>query len=393
MPVVLQVIPRLNSSGGTERGTVDIAQGLVAEGWGSIVVSSGGPLVAKLQRHNIQHFTLPVDSKNPIIMQSNVSRLRKLIKESNADIVHVRSRAPAWSARAAANRAGIPFLTTVQGIYSSRSKLKRLYNSVMTSGELVITNSNFTAQHISKVYGTDHSRIRVVHRGVDLSIFNPESVSSARIVNLAEQWRLADGVSIIMLPARLTRWKGHSLLIDAIARLVKSDICCVFVGDGSKNDNYRRSLEHQIEKLDLGDKVRLVGGCDDMAAAYMLADVVVSASHRPEAFGRVLAEAQAMGRPVVAADHGGAKETVIPGKTGWLFKVDDVEKLTDSLEQALNLSLQSREKMSKTAINHIHENFSLEKMCASTIAVYKELIRVSDSQGKAVLSFQEGNSE
>ena len=216
MPLVVQVIPRLNSNGGTERGVVDIARGLKAAGWGSVVVSAGGPLVTNLERHKIQHITLPVDSKNPIIIQANIFRLTKVIRQLNADIIHVRSRAPAWSARTAAKRTNIPFLTTVQGIYNSSTMLKRRYNSIMTSGDLVITNSNFTAKHIMNVYGADPARIRIVHRGVDLSIFNPSAVTSARMVNLAERWRLPDGVSVVMLPGRLTRWKGHELLINCL---------------------------------------------------------------------------------------------------------------------------------------------------------------------------------
>tara|TARA_B100000676_G_C18029109_1_gene817490 strand:+ start:508 stop:1638 length:1131 start_codon:yes stop_codon:yes gene_type:complete len=374
MPLVVQVIPRLNSNGGTERGVVDIARGLKAAGWGSVVVSAGGPLVTNLERHKIQHITLPVDSKNPIIIQANIFRLTKVIRQLNADIIHVRSRAPAWSVRTAAKRTNIPFLTTVQGIYNSSTMLKRRYNSIMTSGDLVITNSNFTAKHIMNVYGADPARIRIVHRGVDLSIFNPSAVTSARMVNLAERWRLPDGVSVVMLPGRLTRWKGHELLINAIAKIDRSDICCVFVGENTDHVSYQKTLENKINELKLNTTIRLVGGADDMPAAYMLADVVVNTSIRPEAFGRVLAEAESMGRPVVAADHGGAKETVISGKTGWLFKPGDVNSLTDALNQALNLSNESRDILAKNSMFHIKQNFSLEKMIESTINVYKELL-------------------
>ena len=292
-PVVLQVVPRLNASGGTERGTVDIARAVAAAGWGSVVASAGGPLVGQLENRGVRHVVMPVDSKNPLVIRANADRLETLIRETGANIVHARSRAPAWSARAAAKRTGAHFVTTVQGIHSTGTAGKRRYNAIMTKGELVITNSQFTAEHIIDVYKADPSRIRVIHRGVDLSMFSAEAVTSARIIGLAERWRLPDGAPVVMLPGRLTSWKGHRLLIDAVERLGRRDICCVFVGEDKGHESYRRSLEREIERRDLGGVVRLVGGCRDMPAAYMMADVVVSASDRPEAFGRVLAEAEA----------------------------------------------------------------------------------------------------
>ena len=307
-------------------------------------------------------------------MQANISRLATLARECKANIIHARSRAPAWSSLAASRRVGSHFLTTVQGIHGVGTAIKRRYNSVMTMGELVITNSSFTAEHIKSVYGADPSRIRVVHRGVDLSLFSPEAVTNARMVSLAERWRLPDGVPIIMLPGRLTRWKGHELLIDSIAKLKREDICCIFVGEGKEHDSYRRSLERKINRLNLGKVVRLVGGCNDMPAAYMLADVIVSASYRPEAFGRVLAEAEALGRPVVAANHGGARETVIDGETGWLFEPEDSSDLARKLMKALTLSDEDRIALAQRSMSHIKNNFSLEKMCMATLNVYSELL-------------------
>ena len=374
MPVVLQVVPRLNSSGGTERGTIDIANALSDAGWGSVVVSEGGPLITQLKRAKVQHITMPVASKNPLVIAANVPRLVKIAREVQADIIHARSRAPAWSACFAAKKSGAHFVTTVQGIYGTKTKMKRFYNSIITKGEVVIANSQFTAQHIKSVYGTSPERISVIPRGVDLDIFSPGAVTGARIVNLAERWRIPDGVPVIMLPGRLTRWKGHEILIDAIAYLGKKDLCCIFVGEGSTNSSYSRDLQSYITHQGLGSVVRMVGPCSDMPAAYMLADVVVSASSRPEAFGRVLMEAEAMGRPVVGSNHGGTQETVLDGETGWLFDPGDYRALANSLNQALSISESARDLLSVRAIQHVSENFSLIKMCNSTLSVYEKVL-------------------
>ena len=374
LPIILQVVPRLNSSGGTERGTVDIARAVAAAGWGSLVVSAGGPLVGQLRNHDVRHIEMPVDSKNPLVIRANIERLASLVREAGVDIIHARSRAPAWSAHAAARRTGCHFVTTVQGIHGTDFALKRRYNAIMTQGELVITNSRFTAEHVIEMYQADPARIRIIHRGVDLDVFAPEAVSSARIIGLAERWRLPDGAPVVMLPGRLTSWKGHHLLIEAIERLGRRDICCVFVGEEKKRSNYRSALERDIERRGLGGVVRLVGGCRDMAAAYMMADVVVSASSRPEAFGRVVAEAQAMGRPVVAANHGGAREIVIDGETGWLFGHDDPAALAAALGEALSLPEDPRANLAHRAMARVREHFGLGKMCNATLSVYAEVL-------------------
>ena len=374
LPVILQVVPRLNSSGGSERGTVDIARAVAAAGWGSLVVSAGGPLVGQLRNHDVRHIEMPVDSKNPLVIRANIERLASLVREAGVDIIHARSRAPAWSAHAAAQRTGCHFVTTVQGIHGTDFALKQRYNAIMTRGELVITNSRFTAEHVIEMYQADPARIRIIHRGVDLDVFTPEAVSSARIIGLAERWRLPDGAPVVMLPGRLTSWKGHHLLIEAIESLGRRDICCVFVGEEKERSNYRSALERDIERRGLGGVVRLVGGCRDMAAAYMMADVVISASTDPEAFGRVVAEAHAMGRPVIASDHGGARETVIAGETGWLVTPGDADALARALRTALTMTTEERDTIARRAVAHVHENFTKTQMCAATLDVYAELL-------------------
>ena len=310
-PAVLQVLPSL-VSGGAERGTVELAAALTAAGWNAYVASAGGPLERDIARAGATHLTLPLASKNPLVLRRNRAALVRAIRRLGIDIVHARSRAPAWSAWSAAHATGRHFVTTFHNAYGASSALKRWYNSVMARGERVIAISDFVADHAAKVYGVDADRLRTIPRGVDLDIFDPRRVGGERIASLARQWRLPDGVPTVMLPGRLTRWKGGLDFIAAIAALGRRDICCVLVG-AEQRRGFRRELEAAIEQRKLVGLFRIVEHCPDMAAAYMLADVVVSASSDPEGFGRTIVEAQAMGRPVVATDHGGARETIVPG--------------------------------------------------------------------------------
>ena len=229
-PTVLQVLPSL-VTGGVERGTIDIAAAIAEAGWNPLVASSGGPMVHELDRLKLRHIELPMASKNPLVMRENIERLMKVIAENKVDIVHARSRAPAWSASIAAKRTGVHFVTTFHGTYNlGWLGLKRLYNEVMTKGERVIAISDFIRSHIEQVYHLDPSVIRVVPRGIDLSRFDPNRVSPERIIQLAQKWRLVDGQRVIMLPARLTRWKGQEVLIEALAMLGRSEIRCILVG-------------------------------------------------------------------------------------------------------------------------------------------------------------------
>jgi len=373
-PVILQVVPELDVPGGTERSTVEISCALSAVGWQSIVVSSGGSMLHQTKSKGGRHIIMPVRDKNPIQIAINANRLTKLIKAEGVDIIHARSRAPAWSARAAAKRTGCHFLTTFHGAYNTTGKLKRFYNSIMTKGELVIANSQFTADHIIDHYPIEKNRLRIIPRGVDVSIYNPTQVTQERVIQLAGKWRLPDGKFVILLPGRLTPWKGHSILLDAISHLKRNDYVVVLVGDEQGREHYRRKLEQQVEQSGLGGVVRFAGPCRDMPAAYMSSDVVVSPSIKPEAFGRVIIESQAMGRPVVAFNHGGAKETIINEETGFLVDPENALQLSKAIGKALDLSATKRAGISKRAIHHINENFTLEKMCNETLLVYEELI-------------------
>ncbi len=380
---MLQVLPSLTlGGGGVERGAIDVAVALKAAGGHSVVASAGGGMVRELEREGVPHVTLPLESKNPFVIYANIRRLGKVIAEHQIDIVHARSRAPAWSAFTAARRAGIHFMTSFHGTYSgSGNFIKKHYNSIMTRGERVIAISEFICDHIQNIYAVEAERIRVIPRGINLGLFDPAKVSAERVVGLAGEWRLSDGVPVILLPGRLTRWKGQAVLIEALARLGRHDIRCLLLGSDQGREGYREELEQMVKRLELEDVVHVADHCADMPAAYMLADVVVSASTEPEAFGRIAAEAQAMGCPVIAADHGGARETVKPGKTGWLVSPGDSGALADALAQALALGSDGREKLAASAKVHIQNNFSKDKMCNRTLAVYEEVMGLSGARG------------
>jgi len=371
---VLQVVPALGGSGGVERGTVEIASAVTAAGGRAIVASAGGAMVHELARHGAEHVELPVHSKNPVVMWNNIARLRELIRSEQIDIVHARSRAPAWSALYAAKACRVPFVTTFHGTYSRGNWFKRAYNSVMTKGERVICISDFIAGHVRRYYGVPIDRIRVIHRGVDLMRFDQANISAERVIALANEWRVADGRPVVMLPGRLTRWKGQTVFIEAIAKLARKDILCLLVGSDQGRDDYRAELEASVVRHGLGEVVRVVDHCNDMPAAYMLTDVVVSASTDPEAFGRVIAEAQALGRPVIATDHGGAKETVVENQTGWLVPPGDADALAETMGRVLALSAEERNQLSKRAIAQVRERFSKDAMCRLTLEVYNEAL-------------------
>ena len=372
-PVVLQVLPAL-VTGGAERGAIDVAAALHQAGGTPLVASAGGPMARELERWRIPHFTLPLDSKNPLVMRRNVDRLSRIIREHDVDIVHARSRAPAWSALGAARRTGVPFMTTFHAPYNFSGKLKRFYNSVMAKGDRVIAISEFIRDHILASYEIDPARIRVIHRGIDINNFSPDRVSPERVIQLAKAWRLPDDHQVIMLPGRLTRWKGQTVLIDALAKLGRRDVLCLMVGSDQGRTGYRQELEEQTKRLGLESVVRLVDHCNDMPAAYMLADVVVSASSDPEAFGRVIVEAQAMGRPVIVTNHGAVRETVIAGETAWAVPPNDADALAEALADALGLDADQRAILGERAMAYVNARFTRDRMCSDTLAVYDELL-------------------
>jgi len=381
-PLILQVIPSL-VTGGAERGCIDVAAAIQQAGGRALVVSSGGPMARELERYGARHVTLPVQSKNPLVIRRNAARLADLIREEGVDLIHARSRAPAWSSFWAARECGIPFVTTFHAPYSFKGRLKRWYNSIMARGDRVIAVSAFVRDHVATVYGVGPDRLRLIHRGVDLGRLAPDKVSHSRMAALAREWRLPEDQRIVLLPGRLTRWKGQGVLIEALARLNRTDVRAVMVGDDQGRAEYRRELEEKVRALKLEGRVTIAGHCSDMPAAYMLADVVVSASTQPEAFGRVIVEAQAMGRPVIVSDLGAVKETVVDGETGLVVPANDPDRLARAIEAALELDPLQRRAVGLDGMRFVHRHFNKDDMCAATLAVYAEVLAEGAAKHRA----------
>ncbi len=376
---ILQIIPRLDA-GGAERTTIDVAAALVRAGARALVASEGGRLASELQAVGGVLTPFPAATKNPLAMALNVRRLARLILEERVDLVHARSRAPAWVALGACRMTGRPFVTTYHGAYSGRSGLKLRYNSIMARGDLVIANSQFTADAIAQLYPIARDRLRVIPRGADLTLFAPGAVERARVARLREAWGVAPHERVVLVAARLTEWKGQKVLIEA-ARLLRErglgEIRYILAGDAQGREAYARELDALIDSAQLTGVVSRVGHCADMPAALVAASVVAVPSTAPEAFGRSAVEAQAMGAMVVVSDSGAAPETVLAPpqtpaqeRTGWRTPPGDARALADALEAALTLGASAREAFAQRARAHVERHFSLEKMTRDTMAVY-----------------------
>ncbi|WP_428391317.1 glycosyltransferase family 4 protein [Lichenicoccus sp.] len=374
-PVILQVLPGLQA-GGVERGTIEIAAAIAARGGIALVASNGGRMAPLVERAGGRHVTLPLRTKNPFAIWRNAGRLARLIRSEGVDIVHARSRAPAWSAWLAARRTGAAFITTWHGVYGEDLPFKKRYNAIMARGERVIAISAFVRERVARDYGVDASRLRVVPRGADLVDFDPNAVRADRIAECARAWNVPAGSAVIMLAGRITPWKGHALLLEALAMLGRDvpDWVCVLVGAEQRGRGHGARLVAQARRLGIGQKLRFAGHVDDMPAAYGLADVVVVPSLKPEPFGRVVVEAQAMGKPVVVAAHGAAMETVQHGVSGYLFLPGDAASLAATLAHALTLDATDRGNLGHWARAGVAACYSTQAMQAAAIAVYDELL-------------------
>lgn len=371
---VLQVVPRLDI-GGVERGTVEIAEAITAAGGRAIVATEGGSYLSRLAKVGGEVVEMNMATKNPLSMWQNAGLLARLVEAEGVHVVHARSRAPAWSAYLAAKRTGAAFVTTYHGAYNEDLPFKRLYNSVMAKGRPVIAISDYVKRLVMDRHRVPEERIALIPRGADVAQFSEEAVGNERTVKLAEAWGILDDPRpVALLAGRLTRWKGAESVIDAAARLKamhgEADFLILIVGDG--DPGFMRALDERIERAGVGDCVRLTGECSDMAAGYKLAAVVVSASVEPEAFGRVIVEAQAMGRPVIATDHGGARETVSHGESGWLYPPGDAERLAETLHHVLGMDPSERAHLGMAAKLAVHARYSVAAMQRATIAVYEE---------------------
>ena len=387
-PVILQVIPALNS-GGVEQGVIDLNAAIVRAGGISIVVSNGGQRIHEITKAGGLHIQMPVHSKNPVTMFMNIGRLRRLIRQYNVDVMHACSRAPAWSAKRATVGTNARYLTSCHAAHNISGSVKRFYNSSISKGERVIAVSHFLADYLEKNYKVDPNIIRVIHRGVPMERFHPNLVTAERLIRMANQMRLPADASIVMLPGRLTRIKGHMFLLDAIEFLGRKDIFCLFVGSDIGNEDYRKELEKYIEARGLEGQTRIVTDCNDMPAAYMMSTVVVSPSLVPEGFGRIPIEAQAMGRPVIATDHGGARETIIHDETGWLVGVNDVPELARCLDEAMNLDAAARAQLATRAMSHVAQHFTNDQMCRATLDVYAEVMMLGETKALPPAGFRQ----
>ena len=375
---LLQVVPRLET-GGAEQTTLDVAAAVRAAGGRALVASMGGRMEPALLASGAELERMTVHSKNPLVILANALRLAGLIRRRKVSLVHVRSRAPAFSAVLAARMAGVPVLATYHGVYNARSALKRWYNGVMTRGEVVIANSEFTRQHVIAQHEIDPDKVVAIPRGVDIARFDPAAVSAERRAALAASWGLDpdDRRVKILLAGRLTRWKGQTLAIEAAGELMArdaEDFLLIFAGDSQGRSGYLAELEAAIAEKGLGDNVRIVGHCADMPAAYALCDLAIAPSLDPEAFGRTAVEPQAMGVPVIAADHGATRETVVPGETGWLVRPGDPAAWAEALHAAIALGPEARLRMGQVAAERARRLYSVEAMCAATLAVYAQVL-------------------
>lgn len=376
---ILQVIPHL-SAGGAERTTIEVAEALRAAGAKALVASVGGRLEGELSRAGAELIRIDkLATKNPLGIYGNATVLSKIIAKHHVDLVHARSRAPGWSALWAARRMKKPFVTTYHGVYNAKSAAKRLYNSVMARGDAVIANSDYTADHVRKEHPDAARRIVTIHRGVDIKRFSPNAVLPAQRAALAKAWRLpADNPgTVILLPARMTGWKGHREAIGAAAQLLSrkgASWRMIFAGDDQGREGYLQELAQLIAQHGLDDRVSMVGHCDDMPAAFALADIVIAPSNQPEAFGRVAAEAGAMAVPAIGSDIGAQGEIIVDGKTGFVTPPLNPSALADAIGKLLDRGPEGRKLMGDAAQIRVRQKFTTAALQQATLAVYERLM-------------------
>ncbi len=373
-PAILQVLPELET-GGVETGTIEIACELQKRGIKNFVASQGGRMVHELEKAGIPHLTLPLKSKNIFTMRHNAEKLAQYIKENGINIVHARSRAPAWSAYWAAKAANVHYMTTFHGTYGlGPCGIKKLYNRVMTYGEKIIAISNHIKNHILQNYKADEKNIRLIHRCADIEKFAPAAVTPEKMINKIKEYHIAEDKPVLLLPGRITHWKGQHLLLEALHLMKNKDYYCIITGDAQGRDKYLNSLKELARKYKLENRVGFFGRYSDVPALMMVSDVILSTAIEPEAFGRISVEGQAMGKIVVASDIGGSLDTIQDGITGKFFKSGDSQSLADALDWALTLNDKEKQKISAAAIKNVREHFTKQIMCDKTIDVYREVV-------------------
>ena len=377
---VLQVIPKLGY-GGAETGCYDIAHYLPENDCGSFIVTSGGELLKFIDKKKVKIIKLPVHSKNPLIIFINFLALVAIILVKNISIVHARSRAPAWSCLLAAKITGRKFVTTFHGTYNFNNKIKKFYNSVMVRSDLIIAGSNFIFSHIKDNYTkylNAKKKLLVIFRGINVDYFDPTTKLDSDEKKLLKKWQIEKDKKIILLPGRLTGWKGQEVFIEAI-NLVNIELgyeafYAVILGSDQGRDLYKKKLIRITEQHRLNNQVKFIDHCNDMALAYKVSDIVISASIEPEAFGRVAVEAQSMEKPIIASDIGGSNETIIDEKTGFLFESNNAKSLSKKILKVLSMDETLLQSIGKEGRKNIIQKFNVEKMCFSTYSEYKRII-------------------
>jgi glycosyltransferase involved in cell wall biosynthesis len=377
---VLQVIPKLGY-GGAETGCYDIAHYLPENNCGSYIVTSGGDLLKFINKEKVKIIKLPVQSKNPIIIFINFLALVGIILFNNISIVHARSRAPAWSCLFAAKITGRKFITTFHGTYNFKSKIKKFYNSVMVRSDLIIAGSNFIFSNIKENYSKyldSKKKLLVIFRGINVDYFDPSTKLDSDEKKLLKKWQIEKDKKIILLPGRLTGWKGQELFIEAI-NLVNIELgyeafYAVILGSDQGRDLYKKKLIRLTEQHRMINQIKFIDHCKDMALAYKVSDIVVSASIEPEAFGRVAVEAQSMEKPIIASNIGGSNETIVDEKTGFLFESNNAKSLSQKILKTLSLDEVSLKSIGIEGRKNIIQKFNVEKMCFSTYSEYKRIL-------------------
>jgi glycosyltransferase involved in cell wall biosynthesis len=377
---VLQVIPKLGY-GGAETGCFDIAHYLPENNCKSFIVTSGGELLKFVDRKKVKIFKLPVQSKNPLLIFINSIILIGIILLNNISIVHARSRAPAWSCLFASKLTGRKFVTTFHGTYNFKSNLKKFYNSVMVRSDLIIAGSNFIFSHIKENYSrylNNKKKFLVIFRGINVDYFDSSTTLESDEKKLLKKWDIEKDKKIILLPGRLSSWKGQEVFIEAI-NLINTEIgyeafYAVILGSDQGRELYKKKLIRLSEQYRMSKQIRFIDNCKNMALAYKVSDIIVSASNEPEAFGRVSVEAQSMGKPIIASNIGGSNETIINEKTGFLFESNNAKSLSKQILRVLNMDETSLKTIGIEARKNATQRFNVEKMCFSTYSEYKRLL-------------------
>ena len=371
---IAQILPALNT-GGVERGVIEISKALSDNGFNSIVISSGGHMVPQLRRSGTKHYEINVHSKNLLKWPQIRKQVKLILEKEDVDLIHICSRAPAWIVFPLGKVLGVPVVTSVHMRFRKTNLFKKYYNSILTKGDKVIAISKHIEKTIIESFPQPSikNKITVIHRGVDLELFNSDNINPARIIAQSKHLNLKDNSPVIMMAARPAMWKGYLELIRALS-LVKENFQCILIGAENGSQNFQKFLIDKIIKLKLETKIKLSKSTNDIQAALMLSDIVVMPSITPEPFGRIVLEAQALGKIAIAFNHGGASETIRDGKSGFLAEPVKVESLAEKISMALSLKKINREKMSEFSKKAVSKSFSHDRMCKDTLSIYKQCI-------------------